>query len=66
MRNPTVKIIRLVVQLDAHPHNRRQLKRLEQAAKAMFVTGKHCVIKREDAQIKGLFCTRPISEDPKQ
>lgn len=65
MKKPNLKVIRLVVQLDAHPHNRKQLKALERAAKEMFVTGDHCVIRTEKAEITGLFTTRPISEDKK-
>ena len=62
MKQPKLKIIRLIVQLDAHPHNRKQLKSLERSAKEMFVTGDHCVIKTENVEITGLFITRPISE----
>jgi hypothetical protein len=65
MKQPKLKVIRLLVQLDAHPHNRKQLKSLERAAKEMFVSGDHCVIRTENAQITGLFITRSISEDKK-
>lgn len=65
MKKPNLKVIRLLVQLDAHPHNRKQLKKLAQTAKEMFVTGDHCVIRTEKAEITGLFVTRPISEDKK-
>ena len=65
MKTQKLKVIRLVVQLDAHPHNRKQLKKLTQAAKEMFVTGDHCVIKTENVEITGLFHAIPISEDKK-
>ena len=62
MKTQKLKVIRLVVQLDANTHNRKQLKNLEQAAKSMTVFGGHCVIKTENVEITGLFITRQISE----
>lgn len=65
MKTQKLKVIRLVVQLDANTHNRKQLKNLEQAAKSMTVFGGHCVIKTENVEITGLFHALPISEDKK-
>lgn len=62
MKKPVLKFIRLVVQLPANKHNRKAMAKLEQAAAAALVTGQHCVIKREDVQIRQVYMTNPISQ----